>query len=287
MELTRAASLVFSGLAALAWVGLLALFAVQAGGWSRLAGTEWFFRAGRFGVLPMVYGTLAVSAVALLAATPVGIGAAVFSAEVLSGRARLFVKSLVELLAAVPSVVYGLLGIVFLRDWVYRLLSPWNPLSGDTLLTAGLLLAIMILPTLMTFADDALAGVPSSQRAAARALGLTRGETFLQVSFRQALPGLVSAVLLALGRALGETVAVFLVIGRQDNQWPEQLLSLSPLAAAGQTMTTKLGGSETFIALGDPPHWSALAGLASTLFVVVGSVSVAGAWLATKRRGDA
>lgn len=287
VELTRMASFGFSALAAAAWIGLLGLFAAQSGGLSRLAGTEWFYRAGRFGVLPMIYGTLAVSVVALLVAVPLGVGAAVFTAEILSGKARLLVKTTVELLAAVPSVVYGILGVVFLRGWVYRLLSPWEPLSGDALATGGLLLGVMILPTVMTFSDDALIAVPARQKAAARALGLTRAEVLRGISLRLALPGLISAVLLALGRALGETVAVFLVVGRQDNQWPERLLAFSPLTRAGQTITTKLGGSETFLAVGDPAHWSALMGLALTLFVVVAGVSVAGAFLATVERRDA
>jgi phosphate transport system permease protein len=264
---------------------MLALFAVQSlpvwrhAGFGFLSGTEWFFRAGRFGILPMLYGTAAVSGVALLAAAPLGIGTAVFTAELLPRRARLAVKTAIELLAGIPSVVYGLLGVLLLRDFVLRLLAPWDPLSGDTLLTGGLLLGVMVLPTIASLADDALTGVPAGQRLAARALGLTRAEAVLRVSLPQALPGVVSAVLLGLGRALGETIAVFLVIGRQDNQWPERLLSLRPLAGAGQTLTTKLGGSETFLAWGDPLHWGAITGLALALYGLVAAVSLAGAWL--------
>lgn len=281
---TRLLSLAFTAVAALAFLGMLALFAVESAPvWSHaglgfLSGKSWFFRAGQFGVLPMVYGTLVVSAIALLTAAPLGIGAAVFTAEILPRKARLAVKTAVELLAGIPSVVYGLLGVLLLRDWVYRLLTPWEPLSGDTLLTGGLLLGVMVLPTVMTLADDALAGVPATQRLAARSLGLTRAETAVRVSLRQASPGLVSAVLLGLGRALGETIAVFLVIGRQDNQLPS-------LAGAGQTITTKLGGSETFLAYGEPLHWGAMMGLALVLFGLVTAVSLVGARLAL-RGGD-
>lgn len=292
-ELTRFLSLGFAALAALAFLGMLALFAVESApiwrhsGTGFVSGKSWFFRAQQFGALPMIYGTLAVSAVALVFAAPLGIGAALFTAEVLPRRGRLAVKTTIELLAGVPSVVYGLLGVLLLRDWVYRLLSPWEPLSGDTLLTGGLLLGVMVLPTIMTLADDALSGVISMQRLAARGLGLTRAETALRISLRQAFPGLVSAVLLGLGRALGETIAVFLVVGRQDNQWPERLLSLRPLAGAGQTLTTKLGGSETFLAYGDRLHWSAMIGLALVLFGVVALVSLAGARLAMRGDGGA
>ncbi len=235
----------------------------------------------------MLYGTACVSAVALLLATPLGVGAALFMAEVLPRRARLGLKMAVELLAGVPSVVYGLLGVLLLRDFVFRLLAPWDPLSGDTLLTAGLLLAVMVLPTIATLADDALAGVPAEQRLAARSLGLTRAEVALRISLPQALPGIASALILALGRALGETIAVFLVVGRQDNQWPERLLSLRPLAAAGQTVTSKLGGSETFLAYGDPLHWGAITGLALVLFLGVLGISLLGGRLATSGDGHA
>jgi phosphate transport system permease protein len=292
-ELTRLVSFGFAVLAAFIFLGMLALFAVQSApvwrhaGIDFLLGQNWFFRAQQFEVLPMVYGTLAVSAVALVTAAPLGIGAALFTSEVLPRRGRLAVKTVVELLAGIPSVVYGLLGVLLLRDWIYRLLAPWEPLSGDTLLTGGLLLGVMILPTVMTLADDALAGVSASQRLAARALGLTRAETAFQIGVKQAFPGLVSAVLLGLGRALGETIAVFLVIGRQDNQWPERLLSLRPLAGAGQTLTTKLGGSETFLAYGDRLHWGAMMGLALVLFGAVAMVSLMGASLATRGHGRA
>src|ERR1700681_4614883 len=115
-----------------------------------VSGTRWFFRVHEFGILPMVYGTLAVSAVALIVAVPLGVGTAFFTAEVLPRRARRAVKAAVELLAGVPSVIYGLLGVLLLRDFVVKLLAHWEPLSGDTLLTGGLLLAVMIVPTVMT-----------------------------------------------------------------------------------------------------------------------------------------
>jgi phosphate transport system permease protein len=135
----------------------------------------------------------------------------------------------------------------------------------------------------VALADDALRGVPAAQRHAARGLGLTRAETTVRVVLPQALPGLAAAVLLALGRALGETIAVFLVVGRQDNQWPTNLFSPEPLLAAGQTLATKLGGSETFIAYGEPLHWSAIVGLGLVLMLMVVTVTATGAVLAHSR----
>lgn len=287
-DLTRLAAWGFSALAAAFFAAMAVLFVVQSlpvwrhEGLGYLTGRQWFYRAGEFGVLPMIYGTVAVSAVALLLAAPLGVGTALFTTEFLPARLRLGVKTVVELLAGIPSVVYGLLGVLLLRGWIYRLLTPFEPLSGDTLLTGGVLLAVMVLPTVATFSDDALAGVSASARKAARGLGLTRAQTAFSVTLPAALPGIASALLLGLGRALGETIAVFLVVGRQDNQWPERLLSLEPLAGAGQTLTTKLGGSETFLAYGEPLHWAAMVGLALVLLALVGTVTLVGARLARR-----
>jgi phosphate transport system permease protein len=251
-------------------------------GFGYLTGTHWFYRKDQFGALAMIFGTVVVSFLALLFAAPFGIGAAIFTAEYLPTRARLGVKIVIELLAGVPSVVYGLLAVLFLRNWVYCLLEPFEPLSGDTLLTAGIVLGVMVLPTVMSLSDDALRGVPAAQRHAARGLGMTHAETVLAVSLPQAFPSIVAALLLGVGRALGETIAVFLVVGRQDNQWPEALFSLRPLIEGGQTLTSKLGGSETHIAYGDPLHWAAMMGLGLVLLALAAAVTLVGAWLVEK-----
>lgn len=282
---TRIFSYAFSALAVgfiLAIVGVMLWQSIPAwkhSGPSYVTGTTWFYRSAQFGALPMLYGTAVVAIIALVGAAPIALGAALFTSEYLLQKVRLGFKIVIELLAGIPSVVYGLLGILFLRHWIYELLTPFDPVSGDTLLTAGLLLAVMILPTIMTLADDALRGVPSAQRTAARGLGLTRTEAVLSITLPQARSGLLAAVLLGLGRALGETIAVFLVIGRQDNQWPDPEWSLRPVIEAGQTLTSKLGGGETNIAYGDPLHWGAVVGLGLMLMIVVGAVTWLGAWL--------
>lgn len=287
--MTRTLSWLFT-LIALASVGLLVgIFVWQslpvwrAEGWSYLTGGKWFFRQHQFGALPMIYGSVVVSGIALLLAAPLGLGAAVFTAEYLPRPGRLAVKMLIELLAGIPSVVYGLLGILLLRDWIYEIFAPFEPLSGDTLLTAGVLLAVMILPTIVTLSDDALRAVPASQRRAARSLGLTRAETILQVALPQARRGLGAALLLALGRALGETIAVFLVVGRQDNNLPSPWYSLRPLVESGQMLTSKLGSSETNIAWGDPLHWAAMIGLGLILIVLTGGLTVFATSFGTRR----
>ncbi len=244
-----------------------------------LTGKEWFYRSETFGAAAMIYGTLIVAVLALLIAAPLGIGAAICTVEYLPARWRMVIKTMIEMLAGIPSVVYGLLGILILRNWIYQLFEDFEILSGDTLLTAGILLGVMILPTVMTLADDALSGVARAQRIAARGLGLNATDTIFSVSLPQALPGLIAALLLALGRAMGETIAVFLVIGRQDNQWPGELFSLRPLVESGQTLSSKLGGAEINIAYGQPLHWSAMVGLSFLLLLLVVGLTLLGLWI--------
>ena len=280
---------VFTAATLLAALGLLlweSRFLLNYGPVEFATGAEWFYRDQLFGALPMIYGSAAVSATALGLALPLGLGTAVLASEYLPPGLRLVLKSTIELLAGIPSVIYGLIGVLFLREWVYHALAPFDPFSGDSLLTAGILLAVMILPTVTTLSDDALRAVPSRQRAASRALGLTRAETILRVVFPQAAPGLITAALLGLGRALGETIAVFLVVGRQDNQLPDHPFDFGPLVAPGQTLTSKLGGPEVQIAYGAPLHWSALLGLALLLLLLVVLCLLAAAALRRFMRKD-
>jgi phosphate transport system permease protein len=268
-------------------IAMVVLFAWQTlpvlrhAGAGYVTANNWHYRQELFGAAAMIYGTVAVSAVALCIAAPVGIGAALFTSEFLPRRARLVVKVIIELLAGIPSVVYGLIGILYLRTFVYDSFERFDLLSGDTILTAAILLAVMILPTVMTLSDDALRAVPAMQRNAARALGLSRFAAVMHTVLPQARAGLVAAVLLALGRALGEAIAVFLVVGRQDNNFPANPLSLRPLLEPGQTLASKLGGAEVNISYGDPLHWAAIVGLGLMLLLMVGMVTLIGARLST------
>lgn len=285
LNYTRLSAWFFTAVALVALVGGLGLLildsipAFKHEGLGFVTGTRWFFRQEEFGAAPMIYGSCIVALIAIFLAAPIGISAAVFGVEFLPSKWRLALKVTIELLAGIPSVVYGLLGILLLRNWIYELFSPFEPLSGDTLLTAGILLGIMILPTVMTLADDALRSVPGKQRLAARGLGLNASETALYVSLPQALPGLLAAILLGIGRALGETIAIFLVVGRQDNQWPTSVLSMKPWLESGQTLTSKLGGSESNIAYGQPLHWGAITGLGLILLAAVVAITYTGLWL--------
>ena len=278
-DLTKWFSSGLTAVVVLALTGMAALFFVQSlpawrsEGVSFLTEADWHYRQQSFGMAAMLYGTLVVAGIALLFSVPVGIGAALFASEFLPARLRLPLKTLVELLAGVPSVVFGLLGVLILRNWVYAGLELS---TGDTLLTGGLLLGVMILPTIMTLSEDALQAVPDRFRKAGRGLGLTRTEAALRVALPQAWPGVLAAVLLAFGRAAGETIAVYLVIGRRDNQLPDAAWEVDKLTKSGQTITSKLGGSELNIAYGDQLHWGAIMGLALVLLAISAVVTIVG-----------
>jgi phosphate transport system permease protein len=194
-------------------------------GWRFLAGTVWDPVALQFGALPFIYGTLVTSAVALVVGIPIGIGASIFLAELAPPRVSDGLAFLVELLAAVPSVIYGLLAIFTLvpavRDYIAPALRSslgflpvfQGPSYGVSLLAGGLILAIMILPFIISISREVLLAVPREQREASLALGATRWETAWHVVVPYAKTGIIGSVFLALARALGETMAVTMVIG--------------------------------------------------------------------------
>ncbi len=234
----------------------------------------WDFRSHSFSALAMIFGTLVVAGTAIGLAAPVGLAAALFTSERLTGKSRAVFKILIELLAGVPSVVYGLLGVAFLVPWMAPTLMHLGGISGDSLITAGVLLAVMILPTVITFTDDALRCVPKSTRHQGLGLGLSRAQVALFLVVPHARAGIISALMLALGRAIGETIAIYMVVGRTDQLFAINSLSLQSLLEAGQTLTTKLGGAEIAIAYGDKPHWQALMGLGLILWITIGMLSL-------------
>jgi phosphate transport system permease protein len=194
-------------------------------GWHFLTTTTWDPVFEKFGALPFVYGTLVTSALALLIAVPLGVGAAIFLAEMAPPAVSSALTFLVELLAAVPSVIYGLLGIFTVVPFLRNVVEPFlketlgflplfqGPIYGVGLLAAGVVLAIMIVPFIITISREVLLAVPTEQREAAFALGATRWEATWQVVVPYARAGILGSVFLALARALGETMAVTMVIG--------------------------------------------------------------------------
>jgi phosphate transport system permease protein len=195
-------------------------------GWPFLWTSIWDPVAGHFGALPFIYGTLVSALIALIIAVPLGVGAAICLSELLPMRVADPATFLIELLVAVPSVVYGLVGVFVLVPIVRNLgtavssVLGWIPLFagpvyGIGLLTAGILLAVMIVPFIVAISREVLLAVPHSQRDAALALGATRWETVWHVVLPYARSGIMGSVILALARALGETMAVTMVIGNR------------------------------------------------------------------------
>jgi phosphate transport system permease protein len=198
----------------------------QAFGWAFLYTARWDPAIDRiFGALPFIEGTLVTSLLALLVAVPISIGVGIFLAELAPPWLRRPAGFLVELLAAVPSVIYGLWGLFVFIPAVVRPLGEWlsahlgflplfaGPVFGPSRLSASLVLAIMVSPTIAALSRDVFLAIPQSQREAALALGATRWEMISQVLVPYGLSGLLGAVILGLGRALGETMAVTMVIG--------------------------------------------------------------------------
>jgi phosphate transport system permease protein len=204
---------------------------------------------------------------------PVALSGALFTSEYLLPSFRRKVKGTMEMLAGVPGIIYGLLGVSFLAGGIK---DVFNLLDGNTLFTAGCLLAIMILPTVLTLSEDALHSVPSEFREASEGLGLTKLQTAVRVVIPQALPGIAGAVLLGIGRAMGETIAVMLVIGSLDR------LSGFNIFVSGQTIPSKLG-REAAESLGSEGHWSALMGLGLTLFLMVAILTYCGNLISRRR----
>ncbi|MDJ0797557.1 MAG: phosphate ABC transporter permease subunit PstC [Calothrix sp. MO_167.B12] len=209
-------------------VGIQAMPAIQEFGVNFLANSAWNPVKNNYGVLPQIYGTLVSSLIGLLIAVPIGVGTAILLSEnFLPSQVRTVMVFLVELLAAIPSVVYGIWGIFVLvpilsnmGKWLHGVLG-WLPIFGSSptgpgMLPAGVILAIMTLPIITAISRDALISVPPSLRQAAVGLGATRWETILKVLVPAAFSGIVSAVMLALGRAMGETMAVTMLIGNAN-----------------------------------------------------------------------
>lgn len=229
-------------------------------GW-KLLSFNWNPSNQEFGILPMIYGTVAVTLIALIVTLPLGIFTAIFTSEILPNKYRLSIKSILELLAGIPSIIYGLIGIAFFSIWVQDI---FDLQSGRTILTAGVLLGIMILPTVITLTDDALQNVPPSYREASKGLGLYKYEVIKNSILPIAKSDIIGAVLLAFGRALGETMAVMLVIGSID-KIPDSIFNwLNP----GQTITSKLGREIAESSYGST-HFSTMIFMGLILFVFV------------------
>lgn len=240
-------------------------------GWRFFVSREWNPVTENFGVVAFAYGTLMSSFLALLIACPVSIATALFLVEIAPKKIGQAISFLVEMLAAIPSVIYGLWGIFVLAPWLRHTVEPWlaqhfgflpffqGPPYGIGMLAGGIILAIMITPTITSICREVFLKIPLAEREAALALGSTRWEMMYLSVLRSGLSGIIGATILGLGRALGETMAITMVIGNRAN------ISLS-LFEPAQTMASVIA-NEYSEATGDL-HLSALAAIGLVLFLI-------------------
>ncbi|MBI5018403.1 MAG: phosphate ABC transporter permease subunit PstC [Deltaproteobacteria bacterium] len=227
-----------------------------------------------YGIWAMVASTFLASLGAMAITVPLGVGAAAYLSEFADRRVREFLKPAIEMLAGVPSVVVGFLGVVVVGPWIARAFHVPNGLNA---LNGAILLSVMCLPTVVSLSEDALRAVPQEHRQASLALGANPWETLVRVTFPGALPGIVAAVMLGLGRAIGETMTVLMACGNAP-AFPTGFLS------AVRTMTATIA-----IELGEVPqgtaHYLALFAVGFALFLLSFAVNFAADWILHRFQG--
>jgi len=245
--------------------------AIDTFGWGFITGQDWDAVQESFGALPFIWGSVVTSILALLLATPLSVGTALFITEIVPKKAGGVVASLVELLAAIPSVIYGLWGVLVMAPWVQRSVGPFlidhlgflpffkGPAYGVGILAAVFILMIMVVPIITSITKEVILAVPRSQREAAIALGATRWEMLRIAVLPYGKSGILGAVILGLGRAIGETMAVTMVIGNT----PQIFTSL---LAPGYTMPSVIANE--FAEASSELHSAALMEIGLILLVV-------------------
>lgn len=217
--------------------------------------------SGAFGAVPLFAGTLLISAIAMVVATPIGLFAAVFLAEYASPRARSLIKPALEILAGIPTVVYGFFAALMVAPWLRGAgESAGFEVSSESALAAGLVMGVMIIPLISSLSDDVITAVPGSLREGSLGLGATKSETIRQVIMPAALPGVMGGLLLAASRAIGETMIVVMAAGLSAN------LTANPFQAVTTVtvqIVTLLTGDQEF----DSPKTLAAFALGLMLFV--------------------
>jgi len=234
-----------------------------------LGGVEWRPTKGQFGILPMVVGSLLVTGGALVIGVPLGLSCAIFLVEFSTPKVRRILKPAIELLAGIPSVVYGFLGVILLVPLIRVHLGG----PGLSLLAGSIILGIMILPTIISISIDVLEAVPRSYREGSIALGATTTQTVSMVVLKAARSGIVTAVILGMGRAIGETMAVIMVTGNAVAAPGSVLDSI-------RTLTSNIG-IELAYASGD--HQEALFATGVVLFVMIMVLNLAASMTRRKR----
>ena len=244
-----------------------------------LFGTRWYPTFDLFGTLPQILGSVLVTVTAIIIALPLGVATAVFVREVSPGWAREILKPMIEVLAGIPSVVLGFFGMTLVAPLVRETLG--TP-TGLTAFSGALILAYMALPTLISIAEDALDAVPKSYRDAGLAMGATQWQTIWRVVVPAARSGILTAVMLGMGRAIGETMAVMMVTGNAARM----PLSLDSIFRPVRTMTATIAAEMGEVAQGST-HYHALFGIGILLFVLTFLINLAAAstMFQKRRRG--
>lgn len=254
------------GLPALASTPLKTLFSVR-----------WYPIEGYYGILPLILGSLLVTIAATLMALPFGIGTAVFLSEVAPPWLRDILKPIVEILAGIPSVVLGFIGILVFAPFIRRFLDiP----TGLTAFTGAFLLGLISIPTIVSVAEDALNTVPNSYRQAALALGATEWQTIWNVTLPAAKSGVLTAVMLGIGRSMGETMAVMMVTGNA----PVMPLQLNSLFRPVRTMTATIASEMGEVASGSQ-HYEVLFFIGIVLFMLSLVINISASLVSTRSRG--
>jgi phosphate transport system permease protein len=231
------------------------------------------------GIIPLIWGTLYITLISMLVAVPIGLFAAIYLAEYASSRTRAWVKPLIEVIAGIPTVVFGIFALVTvgpaLRDWFAEPLGLGN--SGSSVMTAGIVIGILNIPFISSLSDDIINAVPQSLRDGSLGLGATKSETVKQVILPAALPGIVGAILMAASRAIGETMIVVMGAGAAAK------LSLNPFEAM-TTMTVKIVGQLTGDTDFAAPETLVAFALGMTLFVITLGLNIFALWIVRKYR---
>lgn len=271
------------GFSAIGFVLLIFLFLLREGvptffevSLINLFGTRWYPTFDLFGTLPLILGSLLVTVIAIAIALPLGVATAVFVREVAPGWAREILKPMIEVLAGIPSVVLGFFGMTLVAPVIRETLG--TP-TGLTAFTGAVILAYMALPTIISVAEDALDAVPKSYRDAALAMGATEWQTIWRVVVPAARSGIVTAVMLGLGRAIGETMAVMMVTGNAARM----PLTLNSLFRPARTMTATVAAEMGEVAQGSR-HYHVLFGIGIILFVLTFIINLTAAMTIFKKR---
>ena len=215
-----------------------------------------------YGALPLIIATLLVTLGAMVIAIPLSIGSAIFISEIATPKMKAIIKPAIELLAGIPSVVYGFFGLLILTTWIQ---GTFNVPTGETWLAGSILLGIMAIPTITSVAEDAISSVPREYKEGSLAVGATRWQTISKVVVPSAISGITAAIILGIGRAIGETMAVMMVCGN-----PTYGLIPSPITnifTPVKTLTATLGIEMGEVATGSD-HYYALFGLALILLII-------------------